>query len=396
MKVVIPKAELTFFVEGKKKSLKKNNVYIFSDVIYYFFSMSMIMQGVNIESKINVKNIDEIYEKLSKENINNAKKVAIIRTGGIGDLIALSSITSFLSNKFNKQVYFITQEKYKDLFKFFDKRIIHLFYFDPIDIYNQLKRQFIHGDTLKTLYFEGIIENSKENWYELQFKRADIFDMFTEEYGRPHLTLKNIKDDKSKNIEFKKYKTILVNPKSTSKIRSTNFIDIYQAIKNVIKDDKSWKIYVHEKNLRQYELEKIRDLNDDRIAIIKANSLYEFLLDAVFAHYVIAVDTAIVHFREAIEKPYVGIYAAFSTEARTKYYKYGINIDVPFDKCGIKPCFIHTRKHFEHCDYANKLRNYCIINDLEFEFSPCTFSKTNENYVNFLTKYIEKMLNMHE
>lgn len=33
MKAVIPKAELTFFVEGKKKSLKKNNVHIFSDVI---------------------------------------------------------------------------------------------------------------------------------------------------------------------------------------------------------------------------------------------------------------------------------------------------------------------------------------------------------------------------
>ena len=55
-------------------------------------------------------------------------------------------------------------------------------------------------------------------------------------------------------------------------------------------------------------------------------------------------------FREGLGKPALGIYGAFSTESRTKYYKYTHSIDIK-SSCNIQPCFRHDG---QMCKYVTK------------------------------------------
>lgn len=174
------------------------------------------------------------------------------------------------------------------------------------------------------------------------------------------------------------------------------FSDIYNAILEVIKDNPNYNIYVHEynlaSNLDRQNLKNIQD-KDSRVKVIKAENLREFFIDAKDATYTISVDTALIHFREGIKAPGLGIYAAFPVDARTKYYQYTKSIDIPFDKCKNIPCFIHTKRPFEHCSYAYDLRVKNFINEDEYAYAPCIYSKTNENLINKISEAFKLILN---
>jgi len=224
----------------------------------------------------------------------------------------------------------------------------------------------------KPIYFEGIIENSKENWFNLQYKVIGST-TFNTKYGRPMLKTKRINNNPS-NIDLNK-PSILVNPRSTAIIRSMRFQDIYESIISCIGDN-DVNIYVHDRNLRQFDNDFITMTNDKRIKIISAKSLSQFFLDAFDATLSISVDTAQFHFREGVEKPAIGLYGPFPYECRTKYYIHTKSLNIISD-CPNMPCFIHVKAPDAICEFQQKLIDSKEYNNKFREVAPCCCNEWN-------------------
>ena len=397
MKVIIPKENLEIaFTDGSglRFKFKKKSSYIMSDIVAHQLKIIFQKKGHDFNRYFRLLDVNEYYEKF---NIKNPKKkIVIIRTGGIGDLISLSSITCFLYENVSKNITWITSPKYPEIFNWYKVPVKGLTFFDAVEKNIDLLKLKKGNRFTGVVYFEGVIENSKENWYELQYEVIGMEkEGFNPEWGRPQLKIpKEFEKKHTGNIDLSK-KSILINPRSTSRIRTMPFSDIYEAIIEVIKDNPNYNIYVHEYNIvSKLDKEKLKEIQekDPRVKLIKAKNLHEFFLDAKDATYTISVDTALIHFREGIEKPGLGIYAAFPTEARTKYYKYTLSIDIPFEKCGQQPCFIHTKRPMEHCEFARvRFYNKQMTED-EYAYAPCIFSKYNEKLIENLIKGVESLL----
>jgi hypothetical protein len=353
----------------------------------------LIKYEKNAEDVINKFKIDNLIEDTYE---NKCKFPIITRMGGIGDLIALSSVAVNLVNKIeipSTNLKFISQDKYKCVFEWYKNPITFVPYFSPI-VKNEglgfLDKKRINS-RYKLIYYEGIIENSKINWYELQFNILGS-NNFTSEFGRPQLRTDRITDKKS-NIDLTK-KSILINPRSTAIIRSMRFQDIYESIVRCI-GNVDINIYVHKVNLRKYDIEYISAINDSRIKIISANSLSDFFLDMYDVTLSISVDTALLHFREGIEKPAVGLYGPFTSESRSKYYKYTKCLDIKSD-CPDMPCFIHVRSADAICSYQEKLHKDGLYSKQFYEYAPCccaAYNKTVQNQIidNFKEYIIESL-----
>jgi hypothetical protein len=391
MKIVEFKKSSSVNINGEDIKIRPKHMYLFADTIWMTFKDRLLKvikssnvhmtnaQLKNIYNKVvkYEKNIDDVLEKLDFAKDNKMIFPIILRTGGIGDLIALSSISMNVVKFLNKKsinLKFISQEKYRSVFKWYREPITFVSYFSPIvryDSNNFIEKRRINS-RYKTIYYEGVIENSKNNWYELQYNTIGIGE-FDTEWGRPHLKTTRINNNKS-NISSDKL-SILINPRSTAIIRSMRFQDIYESTIACI-GEKDVNIYIHDLNLRAHDVKYIDNLNDDRVKIISAKNLDEFFLDAYDATLTISVDTALLHFREGVEKPAIGLYGPFPFECRSKYYKYTKSLNIRSD-CENAPCFIHVKSADSICDFQKSLHdndNY----DIEYrDYAPCCCNEWN-------------------
>ena len=247
---------------------------------------------------------------------------------------------------------------------------------------------------MKPIFFEGVIENNNNvNWYLLQYGRAGV-KQIPVEYGRPELVTERI-SDKPSRIDISK-KSILINPRSTAIIRSMRFQDIYESLIELI-GDMDINIYVHKRNLRSQDILYINDLinKDKRIKVIEANSVNQFFLDCYDATLTISVDTAMLHFREGIQKPGIGIYGPFTTDCRTKFYKYTHSFDVT-SKCPKMPCTIHVKHWNTCCDFQAKMENNREYDKKWHDYAPCCCSEWNntlkEQLVTNMKDYINNII----
>lgn len=412
MKIVEFKKSFSISINNDNIKIQPKHMYLFADTIWYSFKERLIEVIKQTNKNIKSEHIQSIYNKiikyekniddvLSKLNFFKHDKYNIfpilLRTGGIGDLIALSSVSMNIIdalNKNSKNLRFISQEKYKDIFKWFEKPISFVSYFSPIVKYksnNTLEKKRVNNK-YKTIYYEGVIENSKDNWYELQYNTIPGFGDFNKEWGRPRLKKERI-SNKESNIDLKK-PSVLINPRSTAIIRSMRFQDIYESLIECI-DDLDVNIYVHKLNLRTQDLIFIDNLKDTRVKIISAESLFDFFLDVYDATLCISVDTAQHHFREGIEKPSIGLYGPFPYECRTKYYKYTKSLNIK-SECPNSPCFIHVKQADAICDYQKKLHENKQYDNKYKEYAPCCCmewnSTVNNQIVNNFKEYILKIL----
>lgn len=344
------------------------------------------------------KNIDDMLKRF---NISDKSKFCfpiILRTGGIGDLIALSSISCTipkLLKKGNNIMRFVSQEKYRDVFPWFKTNIKFISYFAPIAQYpsnSSIDRRRINNK-FKPIFFEGVIENSNKNWFNIQYEEIGVTS-FKESYGRPMLRTKRV-SNKPSNIDTNK-RSILVNPRSTAVIRSMRFQDIYEAIVAIIKDE-DINIYVHERNIRQPDKDFIEKINDDRVLIINAKSLGDFFLDAFDVDLTISVDTALLHFREGVERAGVGLYGPFPYECRSLYYKHTLSFNIE-SKCPTMPCYIHVKKWDAICDFQQGLHDNGIYDESLKEFAPCCCKEWNngliDQLVDKMSTYVKEKLSI--
>lgn len=347
-------------LKSKDTILRKKNIYIMNDSQSQVFSNSL--KRSNISNAITIVPISKILKQFDGTKI--PPKIIIIRAGGIGDLIAISSLVKFIQKTFNKQVTFITQAKYIPVLNWFETPVMFHNPDKEIGVYDI---NFQLNPKVQYICFDNEIESSNTNWFHIFFKN---FNVDYSVYGRPALAVPDNLPKCSNNIKDKN--AILLTLKSTANIRTIEFEPVYKALKPVAPNH---TIYIHETNLTTADIIFIKNVNDKKIKIIKTGGLSDFLNDVYFAQMLISTDTGSLHFREGVKKPAIGLYGAFSAECRTKYYKYTKSFNIVSD-CNYQPCFKHT-KHFD--DVCSNFKGNSNV-------PPCFDQCFNKTLVSQLTK----------
>jgi ADP-heptose:LPS heptosyltransferase len=399
MKIVEFNSEMVLNIDERKIKIRPKSMYLFSDVIWDVFKkklIELITKTNKIKDKKQVdgyvkhvikseNNIDQALDRFTKDSFTKFTNPIILRTGGIGDLIALSSLSTFIVDelKINEEsLVFVSQEKYKAVFDWYKYNLKFVSYFAPIT--NWISKNVLDKNKLfkkyKTIFFEGVIENSNDNWFNVQFNQIGIKNL-DQTYGRPRLRTTRINNLPS-NIDKSK-KSILINPRSTAIIRSMMFKDLYESVIAIIGDD-DVNIYVHDRNISEIDQEYIDFIKDSRINVINAKTLSDFFLDAYDADLTMSVDTALLHFREGIEKPGIGLYGQFPYECRSLHYKYTLSFNIQ-SKCPHMPCFIHVQKPDQICPFQQDLIDNNEYDIKYFKTAPCTNSNWNIDVVNQIT-----------
>lgn len=274
------------------------------------------------------------------------KELLLVRGGGLGDLIALSSVITYLHEK-NVRTRVLTQSRFFHVFDWFDVDV-KLMALDQVLFRNyNMQYRLNLKKNLGMMQGERLIEQgSGRNWYEIFFEaiKADI----DNGWFRPQLTNLRVYD-LPVNVDKE---SILICHKATANMRSARFEDIHKALRRVT----DRPLYVHQLNLTESDEKYIWFAKDERLGIIPPGSMQQFLCDVYDAGQVVSVDTVPVHFREGINKPVIGLYTSFTTEARTKYYRYAKTYDLE-SQCPDQPCFLHQKSRDHVCKYGKGFNN---------------------------------------
>lgn len=279
------------------------------------------------------------------------KKLIFSRGAAIGDLVALSSpVVKMIDLGYD--VTMVTEAAGFGIVDWYEKVPRKKNYNDPfITNYrfgSDHVKQYGHIDIL------GIIEKGERtNWYEVLY--AVMNWPFSPAMGRPRLRLDRPDGEKRLNGD-----DLLFVVKATDSRRSIPIWTAYNCAK-AAGLDKKYRLCVHRFNMKEIETEWI-EMKRPNLHIIETSSKSQALLDFYDAGYVISSDTGAFHFREGVQKKALGIYGAFSTDARTKYYIYTRSFDLA-KSCPKQPCFEH----------GSLDGNFCTENKDKLFYSPCVY-----------------------
>lgn len=311
-------------------------------IIKQFQELAEIYQNPRIVNSVSFDDIDRMIQKATHDG--DFTNLIILRSGGIGDLIALSTIVDYFGDC---KVHFVTQKKYFPLFDWFENKPVLYDMFDPfLTNFNHSTRLTKYNKWAR-LQAEGVIENGhNRNWMEL------FYEFIGEKepnplWLRPDLKLFRINNIIKSNIDEHRQKTksLLICNKATAMMRTCHASDIIEALPDRVLNE--YDIFVYGDNLSQRDLKRIPMYDHDTV-IIGKTGIDKFLLDCYDADMVISVDTGALHFREGIRKPAIGIYNSFTVDSRCKYYKFTDSFDIK-SNCELMPCFLHETAARHHC-----------------------------------------------
>lgn len=333
-----------------KKSLMGPNVYFKEGNVYFVSEEGMNRVRENLHSKGlgHAVAFYDVYDLYKPYLFGDTCEMLIIRTGGIGDLIAMSSLAAYC---WHNTIKFVTSKHLLSVFDWYETNNVYPKAVDePLYMnFRPVRVPFIQKTT-KRVYAEGIIEEGgRENWYAVFFGAIGLKKV-PYEFLRPHLVKERV-TDKPSHIDTGR-KSILISHRSTAQMRSMLFQDIYEPIVKII-GDRDVDIYVHSANCTQQDLDYLKTISDGRVKIIKQSSVSMYLLELFDATVTVSVDSAAVHFREGTGKPGIGIYAAFTTDSRVQFYETTQSFNLK-SGCGLQPCFIHQQYKDHVCPKARK------------------------------------------
>jgi hypothetical protein len=259
-----------------------------------------VKDGVYLFDDENVKKVpDKAADKYNYFNIKpitTQKNLLLIRSGGIGDLMAYSVLQHRAEN-----VVFITQAKYRPYLKLWQKPPIFKAPSSPIFIaktFESMVKQL--EDYGRMTGEEDAIElGSRENWYNIINRAANQ----PNEHQRPQLI----------QPQGEQIKGCLIVSNSSVVDRTADNTAIVKACLPyfnhiILAHDQGWKDEEYINALMRYE-------------------------------YVISVDTSAIHIREGFGLPALGLYGAFEKDCRTLGHIYTQSIQI--NNC--TPCHRHSR-----------------------------------------------------
>lgn len=294
-----------------------------------------LMELINLKA-ISVSGLDNFFPVFNVKN--KCKTLFTHLGGGIGDVLAFSSLTEYLKD-FPIQIH--TTERYMPIFDWFKSDNITLKnWFDPIAFYyNPVKFRYMHR--ISTEF--AAVESGPVNWYKAFYNRIGL-DEIPEGFGRPHLRTDRVSD----SVPLIDRRGVLICHRSSCQMRSSRFEDFYFPI---IKAYPGRLIYVHQTDLTDEDKSYIETRSD--VTVLPECSISDYLLNLYDAGLVVTTDSAAIHFREGIEKPALGVFAAMTTESRTSEYKFTKSFNVKSD-CEHQPCFIHELIKGQVCKNAQE------------------------------------------
>jgi len=364
MKCILIKKTCTLTdASGLPHVLKKGELYLRNLEVH-----DSCRDTVNLDDYIPQLDVTEINKEL---NHIPPFTILIFRPGGIGDLIAISSICQYLKDC---NIIIYTMPKYFPLFRWFSSLLFYKDIRNPLFESFSFQKRILYKKNYRRFNCDGLIEKGdRRNWFRLLYNHAGINNMPPQLY-RPSLVTDpydagyNTMDSKLLRELANNNKNILVCNKANVMHRSIEFADIFNALFPFLK--KGNQVCVHKNHLSPADslfLINIPVAKSKFIKVIAPGTLDNFFEELYAAHLVISVDTSAIHFREGIKKPAIGLYNSFTVESRTRYYKYTRSYDIKSD-CPAQPCFIHPNSQLEFCPECKKL---------QFA-APCFSSKTNK------------------
>lgn len=257
---------------------------------------------------------------------------------GIGDIIALSALTTYLSC-YPIQVH-APRNKHV-IFDWFKTPVDVLDYFAPIVLDYTPKNRILKYKRLRRMAIENAaIEAHDKNWIEAHFNRIGLEDS-PEEFWRPQLRTDRINMQPSL-FDGRKL-SVLICHRASCQMRSSNLKDFYEPIRKVYPDH---QLYVHEVDLTDSDKRFIEQVRD--ILILPQSDLHDYLINLFDADIVVTTDTGGLHFREGVERPALGVFGAMTTGSRTSGYRFTRSFNVK-SNCEHQPCFIHERIKNQVC-----------------------------------------------
>lgn len=296
-----------------------------------------------------IDDIENFIRPFKYPNRETYDKIFFSRGGAIGDLVSLSSpIVKLIETGF--PVTLITDMDSFCVIDWFEKKPKKKNYNQAfIDNYKPKSEE---AARLGHVDYLGTVElGARMNWFELYFKVMEA--PFSPAWGRPRLTTERLPG------EQQLYESdLLLNIKATDSRRNLPIWEVYSAVVKAGLLEK-YNIVMHQLALNETELKWITE-NKPKIEILGKTSKPQALLNFYDAGMVISTDTGALHFREGVQRPAIGLYTAFSTESRTKYYLYTRNYELK-SGCKKQPCFEHGSVNGNHCS----------MNPEKLFYSPC-------------------------
>lgn len=325
------------------------------------------------QGKKDVFKIDNINAFFPDFNAKKHKRnpILFLRTGGIGDLMAFSTL--FEQLKEHKTI-FATLSIYKPCFEWYTTkpgtiREVTLPVFENVT-FSRLRSHF---GNIRYANYEGQVENfQKDNWYKVFFNGIGLD--YDEKLARPSLIKSRIvPENNNKNVKSRK--SLFLVHRASANMRTISIEDALISIKKSKFND--WTIYLHEFTLSETDKKHVTN-SELNIKIIPKGSMHQALLDWFDAEFILSSDTGSIHFREGIEKPALAAYAAFHPRSRTETYKH-VSSAYFESLCPAQPCYLHETETIKFCKYGQGL-----------EYAPCLSKKLYPDFNDHLTQALNE------
>lgn len=315
-------------------------------------------------SVVEIQDINYYFPNFHKDR-HRRNPILFLRTGGIGDMLAFSSMFEQLKDH---RTIFATLNVYKPCFQWYTTppgtvREITQPLFEDLTF----SRLRTHFGNLRYANYEGQVENfQRENWYKVFFEGIGL--EWNPQLARPSMKKERIvpKHNHSK-VDVKK--SMIVTHRASAAMRTMGIKETVGAIKRSKFHD--WKLYFHEHSLTVEEREIVKEV--DRAIIIPKGSMHQAMLDWFDAAFVLSADTGAIHFREGVEKPALGVYGAFHPNSRTSTYQH-VRSAYFESLCSVQPCYLHESESIKTCQYGKDLT-----------FAPCLSSTLNPEFTDHLS-----------
>lgn len=348
---------LEFFTDSGltiKMEMPSDNQFVMSDGVV---DQTQKLYGKNSIEIIN--DFKDLPNKYNNHDLNN-KKLLVLREGGAGDILFTTPTIKYLKEKYPScSIGFSCSPVYHSLFN----NHPHV-----TQIYSHIVAysEFTNYDYFAI--FEGVIEGNEEA------KTVNSYDLFTKNFGIPLEEVMDKNPVMKISDEIKEYwkfvlkdsintdKKIGYQLRASSPIRTVPLEANAYIIQGLI--NLGYTVFlidsVAKKNEVNYFIHKFGfNENEKVVDTSKYSDNFERMAGLIsLMDMYVGPDSSGTHLAAASNIPIVGMYSAFRSDVRLKYYKNAVGIDVLIDRCGLG-CF------------ANGYAPCPIASELGFSFAAC-------------------------
>lgn len=270
------------------------------------------------------------------------KKLLVIRTGGLGDIMFSQPVIKYLKEKNpNAFIVYACAPRYSLIFKSWPKGLVDQAISSPFStkLFNEMDYH---------LPYEGSIERNFES------HEVNAYDIYSEMAGLnidhtdPKYKIELIPDEESlRKVKpyLPKEKFIVIQVRGTSPHRmmtTAKWVSILQKLEKEIDHkfifiDTPENSGLYDRLVSEYDLDKDRYIN---LSSISKDINYAIAVISL-SEGVVGIDSAMAHIGAALDKPVMGIFGPFKGDLRLRYYKHSEWVEPKDCECPLLPCFLH-------------------------------------------------------